>query len=125
MPYKNIWLIDDDYEDVEIFMEAINSLQRDIFFSYYTDPVKAFEALTISEKLPDLLFIDINMPRLNGLDLLIKLRQHIGLRDIGVILISSPNEAVIRNLAPGSEIGKYITKPNSYSELVTQLDQIL
>lgn len=118
-------LIDDDRDDVDFFMEAVHSLQKDILLSYFTDPVEAFEQLKISDRLPDLLFLDVNMPRLNGLDLLAKMQQDIRLRDIDVILISSPAETVLRNLVPNFEIGKYISKPTTYSELVSTLRDIL
>lgn len=125
MLYKNILLVDDDPDDAEIFMEAIDAIDKDIVCHISTNPVKAFEELKASEKLPDLLFLDINMPCLNGLDFLQQLKNDFRLRDIEVILISSPSEEIIRKLSPKYDIGKYMAKPNSYSEFVAQLKGII
>ncbi|OXG03638.1 response regulator receiver domain-containing protein [Flavobacterium araucananum] len=127
MLYKNILLIDDDMDDVELFLEVINSLKKEIVFSYATDPLKALAELKISEKLPDLLFLDINMPCLNGLDLLNELQNDTKLRYIEVILISSAPEDIIRkNLsAKKYEIGRYMRKPNNYNDFVNQMRTIL
>jgi len=125
MPYKNILLIDDDIDDADFFREAVVLLQKESSFRYETDPVKAFEELKISTKLPDLLFLDINMPRLNGLELLLKIRDTKQLQHMEIILISSPTEAVIRDLASTYEIERYMCKPNTFNELVSQLQEIL
>lgn len=125
MLYKNILLIDDDPDDAEIFMEAIDAIHKDIVCRIATNPVQAFEELKLSEKLPDLLFLDINMPCLNGLDFLQQLKNDARLLHIEVILISSPSEEVIRKLSPKYDIGKYMAKPHSYSEYIAQLKKII
>jgi CheY-like chemotaxis protein len=125
MLYKDILLIDDDIDDVELFLEAINTLSLDSKFSYDTNPVKALEELKNTDKLPDLLFIDINMPCLNGFELLKKLRNETRLKHIEVILISSPTQDMMRRLWSEYEVEKYMCKPNNYNEFVTQLRDIL
>ena len=125
MPYKNILLIDDDIDDADFFRQAVVLLQKENSFRYETDPVKSFEELKISTKLPDLLFLDINMPRLNGLEILLKIRDTKRLKHMEIILISSPTEAVMRDLAPTYEIERYMCKPNTFNELVSQLQEIL
>ncbi|WP_428231914.1 response regulator [Flavobacterium sp.] len=127
MLYKNILLIDDDIDDAELFLEVINSLKKEIVFSYATNPLKALAELKISENLPDLLFLDINMPCLNGLDFLNELRNDTRLRYIEVILISSAPEDIIRkNLsAKKYEIERYMSKSNNYNDFVAQIITIL
>jgi DNA-binding response OmpR family regulator len=125
MWYKDILLIDDDIDDGELFLEAISTLLSESKFRYYTNPVKALEELRNTDKLPDLLFIDINMPCLNGLELLKKLRNDPRLKDIDVILISSPTQDMMRRLWPECEFEKYMCKPNNYNEFVAQLRDIL
>ncbi|MFH6951046.1 response regulator [Flavobacterium sp. FlaQc-51] len=127
MLYKNILLIDDDIDDAELFLEVINSLKKEISFSYATDPLKALAELKISEKLSDLMFLDINMPCLNGLDLLNELQNDTKLRYIEVIVISSAPEDIIRkNLSTKKyEIGRYMRKLNNYNDFVDQMRTLL
>jgi len=123
MLYKNILLIDSDIDDAELFMEAIDSLHKDIVCRVATNSVTAFEELKTTEKLPDLLFLDINMPCLNGLDLAKQLKNDARLKDIEVILMSSSSEELIRTLL--KDIGKYMCKPYNYLDFTAQLKQII
>lgn len=125
MLYKNILLIDDDPEDAEIFMSAADSLGKGVRLRWQGNPDRALEELKDSDNLPDLIFLDYNMPRINGLELLIKLKDDRRLVDIPVIMISTPSEAFVNELLESGKILRYISKPNTYSELVSTLDSIL
>lgn len=125
MLYKNILLIDDDIEDTEIFIDVVNAVNKDIICHTTMDPTKVFKDLKSAEILPDLIFMDINMPCLNGLDLLQQLRDDPKLQHLEVILISSPSEEVIRRLSPKKNIEKYIEKSSNYKDFVSQLQKIL
>ncbi len=125
MLYKNILLIDDDPEDAELFVEAAHSVSRSADIRWQINPEKALEELKTSENLPDVIFLDYNMPRINGLELLASLKNNAKLKDIPVIMISTPSEAFVKELLEKNQIIKYISKPNSYSELLAVLDSIL
>lgn len=66
MLYQNILLVDDDREDADVFIEAVISLDKNITCLAETNPVKALEFLKSTEILPDLIFLDYNMPVMNG-----------------------------------------------------------
>jgi CheY-like chemotaxis protein len=125
MLYKNILLIDDDIDDAEIFAEAVNSLKKGILFNASNNPVKALEELKSSDNLPDLIFLDYNMPLINGQELLRKIKNEERLKDIAIILISSPTEEFVKGLLQNKDIVNYIKKPNSFPELVAILKEIL
>lgn len=125
MLYKNILLIDDDPDDAEIFTEAIGSLNKDIVMRSARNPKVILEELKASETLPDLIFLDYNMPLLNGQEVLLQLKSDDHLRQIPVILISSPSEEIMKDLLQRNEIVKYISKPSSYGELIRILNSIL
>jgi CheY-like chemotaxis protein len=125
MLYKNILLIDDDADDAEIFMEAVNAVEKGIAFRSEANPVKALEELEVSEKLPDIIFLDYNMPLLNGKEFLQRIKSKNKLKDIPVILISSPSEEFVTDLLQKNEIIHYISKPNSYAELIQMLKDVL
>lgn len=126
MLYKNILLIDDDVEDAEMYMQIICNIHSDIKCEVATNPITAFNELLLSENLPDLLFLDLNMPCLNGYEFLQKLKKDQKLRHIDVILMSSPSEEVVKSFLPLKyELQKYMSKPHSYPVLISTLNEII
>lgn len=125
MSYRNILVIDDDTEDAEMFIDAVISLGKGIICRYNVDSVKALEELKLSERLPDLLFIDVNMPRLNGFDLAQQLQNDSRLKQIDVILMSSCSEEIIRMMTSGRNFGKYMAKAYNFNEFAAALNKIL
>ena len=125
MRYHNILLIDDDSDDADFFIEAINSLHPNLSCKTETNPVKALEFLNSTEILPDLIFLDYNMPILNGSEFLEEMRESSRLKEIQVIIYSSYCETAAEHLSiiTGSE--RFMTKPDTFTELVDVLRKIL
>lgn len=125
MLYKNILLIDDDSDDADVFIEAVNSLDRNITCTAQTNPIKALEYLASLEILPDLIFLDYNMPVLNGNEFLAKMRVVKRLAVIPVIVYSTYSQAAAETLCIVHENEQYITKPSNFNDLKVLLDSIL
>lgn len=124
MSYKNILLIDDDSEDTDVFLEAVNSLDKNINCLVQNNPVQALEYLKNLEILPDLMFVDFNMPVLNGNELIGRMREVVRLQAMPVILYSSYSETAADRLSIIND-SQYITKPSNFNELVAVLKEIL
>lgn len=125
MSCKNILLIDDDSDDVEIFVEAVHSLHKEIVCQTASNALKAFEELKTAENLPDFIFVDFNMPALNGISFIQKMKDQNRLEHIPVILMSTHTPDVMCQLTKQFETINYMTKPNSFQELVVLLDGVL
>lgn len=125
MLYKNILLIDDDSDDADLFIEAVESLNKNIICVAETNPIKAIENLKKSINLPDILFIDYNMPVLNGNEFIEQLRAVKELEKLPVILYSTYSEDAAEQLSIIHDTEKYITKPSSFEELTAVLKNIL
>lgn len=125
MLYKNILLIDDDSDDTDVFIEAIISLDKNISCLAETNPIKALEFLKSTEILPDLIFLDYNIPVLNGSEFIEKMRAVEELQPIPVIVYSSYSENAAEQLSIIHDTERYITKPNSFKELTAVLKSIL
>ncbi|MFC4478891.1 response regulator [Flavobacterium chungangensis] len=125
MLYKNILLVDDDPDDAEIFMEAVGFVNEKIIMRHIDNPVKAFQELETLENLPDLIFLDYNMPLMNGKEFLEQIKSKGILRSIPVILISTPSEEFVFNLLEKGEIIRYMSKPSSYNELIRMLKEVI
>lgn len=125
MLYKNILLIDDDSDDAEIFIEAVESLQKQIICRTSNNALKSLEELKTGENLPDIVFVDFSMPALNGGEFIEKMKSVEQLQNIPVILMSSHTVEVLCKLTEKLEGVNYMTKPNSFQELVIRLDEVL
>jgi CheY-like chemotaxis protein len=119
-------LIDDDIEDQEIFMDALKEVQPDIRCVCSDDGEEAVLLLARNELAkPDLFFIDLNMPKLNGKEVLRKLKDIESLRNIPVIMFSTFYGD--RDIKEFKEFGAahYITKSTSFRELCKTLKEAL
>lgn len=123
---REILLIDDDQDDLDNFIEAIESLKKNVSCQTLRNPLKALEELSGSEKKPDLIFLDYNMPYINGMEFLRKLRSYPGLDGIEVVMFSTPEENVMLPWLMKNGISvKYRSKPDTFEELKALLSTML
>jgi len=87
------------------------------------DGLEAIES--IGERRPALVLADLEMPRMNGLELTAHIRANAALRELPVVMITSRTAAKHRNLAQAAGVSDYITKPYQESDLVTRLRTLL
>lgn len=126
MSYKNILLIDDDIDDTQFFVEALREVNKDALCRTAMNPLKALEDLASSEQLPDIIFLDYNMPSVNGLEFLKRMLQIERLRQIEVIILSTPPEEVMIPWLDRNNIRvKYVSKPVHMEELQEVLRELL
>lgn len=117
-------LIDDDVDDATIFFEALRGINERIFCVHECSSCHAFCTATMMYPKPDLIFLDINMPIINGWELLRKFKADVGLRHIPVVIYStSPDERdVVRALNEGAVC--FFEKPQSFVDLRDGLEII-
>lgn len=123
---KRLFIIDDDLEDQEIFMEALREVDKSVICYTATSGEEAFRQLE-SEVLilPDLIFLDLNMPKQNGKQVLKELKQSRSLYLIPVIMYSTsfgPRDIdEIRHLGASH----HLLKPSRFDDLCKALTEIL
>lgn len=125
--YRTILLIDDDEEDQEIFMEAIQEVNPEILCICKDDGEEAFLHLLAKNEIdePNLLFIDLNMPKLNGKEVLKKLKSIDSLKHIPVIMFSTFfGDSDIKEFN-ASGAAHYIIKSTNFSDLCKTLKETL
>lgn len=121
----NILYIDDDAEDREIFRDAVLSIDQKIVLNTANDGldgIKVLEELTV---VPDFIFLDINMPRMNGKQFLIEIRQTIRLRTIPVIIYSTTTQPGEIELCKKLGAKDFLVKPDKFERLRSYLTEIL
>ena len=125
MKYQHILVVDDDPEDIEIFSEAVNSFKENITITASTDASLALEDLKKATQLPDIIFLDLQMPRLTGKDFLQKIKENDLLKNIPIVVLSGQSDLIIKDTYQKIGASNFICKPNSYKELIQQLQDIL
>ena len=124
--YIHIILADDDEDDRLFFTEAFDELKINTKVQTYKDGVYLMDYLN-SESciIPQVLFLDLNMPRKNGMDCLKEIKESSKFKDMAIAIYStSASEEDIENtFVYGANI--YIKKPNSFKLLKKTLNQVV
>jgi CheY-like chemotaxis protein len=119
-------LIDDDRDDHEFFEMALRLKQSELRCICIDDGIKALERLkngTIGS--PKLIFIDINMPRMNGMQCLAEIKAETHLRDIPVYMYSTSAEPAIVDECLNMGAAGFLKKEVSIPDLENKISQIL
>ncbi len=119
-------LIDDDIEDQEIFAHAVQHLGLDIDVVTANDGVHAIEKIKGDEHLnPYFIFVDVNMPRMNGIECLVEIKKISKVKNVPVYLYSTYTDP--ETVRRGREHGAtdLVVKASSMRELEETLSKIL
>jgi len=123
---RTFFIVDDDIDDQDLFIEAVNEVDGSIECFSASDCEQALDLLKNRKiGMPDMIFLDLNMPRLNGKQCLAELKKEAHLRDIPVIIYSTSSEK--RDIEETSRLGAahFLTKPNKFEELCKALSFVM
>ena len=125
MSYRKVLLIDDDEDDQHIFMTAAAEVSSNVSCVALYDARQALKKLENRELEPDVIFLDLNMPMMNGEQFLTEIKKNQALKKIPVIIFSTTSNK--NTISSVKELGAsaFITKPSLYDELVTVLKPLL
>ena len=123
---KKVVLLDDDLDDAELFQEALEEMNDHWDFQHFENAQAALAAWTgAKEKLPDVIFLDLNLPQFSGWEILQQLRQSDHLAAIPVIMYTTSSRKNESELARDLGANFFITKPSDYNELKRLLAEVL
>jgi CheY-like chemotaxis protein len=92
----HVFLIDDDKDDQDFFAKAVSRMGNAIACTFADDGVQALKKIkTDISFIPDFIFIDINMPVLNGIEVLNEIRKIKRLDDVPVYMYSTSAEPAV------------------------------
>lgn len=117
-------IIDDDPDDREIFVAAIKEIAPNIICKTSGDPERVL-LTTKEEDKPDLIFLDINMPGMNGFQFLAEANRHHILAHTKVVIYSTSSNPKDIETAKLLGAHAFITKTNTYPELCRELRKYL
>lgn len=124
--YINIILADDDEDDRLFFMDAFDELKIITKVKTFNDGVYLMDFLNEKESdLPNVLFLDLNMPRKSGIECLKEIKKDPKFKDVAIAIYStSASEEDIENtFIMGANI--YIKKPNDFKTLKKVLSEVV
>ena len=122
---KRVLLVDDDLDDRELFVEAFSYIDDPSIVSTLESSDGLLDYLHDLDKLPDYVFLDLNMPRKSGKECLKEIQQHEALKKMRVVIYSTSINP--KDVAETYHDGAYcfIQKPNSFSDLKSVLQKVI
>ena len=125
MPYENVLLIDDDVEDQEIFVEALEHASAGVKCITLGNAKDALNKLSSQDLAPDLIFLDLNMPVMSGVQFLTELKKDDSLKKIPVVILSTSSDKITIEQTKKLGAMEFITKPDTFDGMVFILKSFL
>ena len=116
--------VDDDPDDSALFCEAVKEAAPSFICLVADSAAAAFEILSDREKIPDYIFLDMSMPKMNGLECLKLIKNNPALNHIKVIMYSTASDPI--HMKEFRQFGaSFLSKADRFETLVKNLSKIL
>ena len=121
LPQSTVMIVDDNPQNVELLQAFLEALPVKIVTA--ADGVEALE--NVAEHDPDLILLDIMMPRMSGFQVCRKLKGDPKTRDIQILMVTALNE--LGDIEQASDCGTddFVSKPVNKFELLTRVKSLL
>ena len=120
---KSIFLVEDDEDDQVFFSEALKEIANANLFAIANNGVEALNKLQHATILPDMIFMDINMPLMNGTECLIAVTKNPLTKHIPVIILTTDGASI--HLVQQLGAKAFINKPNNGKVLREKIEQMI
>ena len=121
----NILLIEDDTIEVMKFNRVLSTLKMNHKIIEANNGEEALEILKVKDIIPDIIILDLNMPKINGIEFLKILKQDEYLRYIPAVILTTSNNH--KDLLECYKIGiaGYVLKPLKYEDYLDKIKKTL
>jgi CheY-like chemotaxis protein len=115
---KRILLAEDDEDDYLLFRDAISDHEEVLVVNWVKDGEELMRTLKENDSpLPDVIFLDINMPRKNGFECLTEIRNDDSLAHLPVIIFSTSGDKALVSWMYNAGANLYLCKPTDFKKL--------
>ena len=123
----NLLLADDDEDDCAFFKDALDELPLSVNLVTVNDGVELMNFLLANplESLPDIIFLDLNMPRKSGFECITEIKLIDKLKHLPIIIFSTSLDLNIVDLMYEKGAIHYIQKPGDFSKLKKVIENAL
>jgi CheY-like chemotaxis protein len=122
----SVLIVDDDEDDRDLLCDALTEINPSITCIMARNGEEALLRLKLDYSLkPDLIFLDINMPRINGIQCLTALKKDSALSNIPVAMYTTSKSDFDKDLTAKLGAAHFITKPSCFATLCSELKSIL
>ena len=118
-------LIVDDEQHIRLLIEQTLEELTDEGVELYTASDVEEALAAIEAQSPDLVFLDVMMPRRNGLEVARAVRDELGKADTHIVLLTAKGQAVDREAGLAAGANRYLTKPFDPDELLAIAHEVL
>jgi CheY-like chemotaxis protein len=118
-------LVEDDAADISLILNVLRRHPNVATACAVDAPLVALSQLATGQLRPDLLLLDIQMPRINGFVFLERLRQIPTMAKVPVAFLSTSGMGSDVVIAKHSSASYYLIKPDSYIELQARLNELI
>ena len=117
----NIFLAEDDEEDADIFKDALSELNLCTNLTVVQNGILLMDLLESSETLPDIIFLDLNMPLKNGLQCLKEIKGSDKWKSLNTIILSTSSSKMQKEEMYSHGANFFLTKASTYKEFKSNL----
>lgn len=125
MLYKKILLIDDDKDDQLFFLDALQEIDQSINCDLADNGLKGIDWLRKNPPPPGIIFLDLNMPVMNGFECLTFLQSDNDFKNIPVVIFTTSSSPTDKERAGRLGARLFITKPTDFSTLKITLAETI
>jgi len=120
-----ILLIDDDEDDQALFVDALNQIDNSFRCDVASSGSEAMHSLNTKSPAPDIIFLDLNMPKMNGYECLAEIKNEEKFKHIPIVIYTTVTAQTEEQRTHLMEAEHFFTKPNDFTVLVKELTIIL
>jgi CheY-like chemotaxis protein len=125
MNYQNILLVDDDEDDQVLFIDALNQINSSFQCDVANNGQEAMLFLRTKTPTPDIIFLDLNMPKMNGYECLEEIRRETQFKHIPVVIYTTSTIQAEKASPVLAQAAYFFSKSNDFTTFTMELSRIL
>lgn len=121
---KHLLIVEDNMADLELAYAALELSDLQCEVEVARNGAEALEVLRQPGPCPDLMLLDLNMPRLNGHEVLAAVKANPSWKEVRVVIFTTSNAAHERAACLAAGADDYVVKPDRFEHLIETLNSL-
>jgi CheY-like chemotaxis protein len=123
-PFTTVMIIDDDADDRDMLIEAVKEISPEIVMTEAENGFAGLEKLKTGLKKPDIIFLDLNMPKMNGKQFLKNIKSCENLSLIPVVIYTTSKQIEDKEETEKLGAAYFLSKPVSFDKLKEEIKKV-